>query len=481
MSDVMIPILKNTKDPHYRYKMPKLTAKVEGSGNGIKTVVSNMSQVAKSIGRPPSYPIKYFGCELGAQVTTNNDLFIVNGCHDPEKLQNLLYGFIKKFVLCTKCNNPETNLTIVNNKIQQKCIACGHDTVIPKAIHKITTFIINHPPEGGVVTSSSKRDKASKADKRSKKHANSSSPTNEKELIDTEEQFLKQQNDSDQFDDDELTTDAYSERMRTLCDGLNNGNILRDAKESANIFFKFVKEKKDAGLITDQQVQKEIVKEAERLDIKDKSVLVLSELLFTENIMEEIKTNKILFLRFCHENKKAQKYLLGGFEKLVGDVYHDKLFVNAMRILKQFYDEDVLDEEVLIEWSAKESKKYVSKEMSRKIHEKVAPFIKWLKEAEVEEESSSEDGDDMASKSTNSKTPSLDIEDDDDDFELDFSHRAKGIEEAAPAVERINPVLANGQKVEDNLDDVDIDDIWKEILSYLKKDFLCFCFFFSMN
>lgn len=55
-------------------------------------------------------PTKYFGCELGAQVTMNLDQYVVNGSHDPEKLLNLLYGFIKKFVLCTKCNNPETSL-----------------------------------------------------------------------------------------------------------------------------------------------------------------------------------------------------------------------------------------------------------------------------------------------------------------------------------------------------------------------------------
>ena len=71
--------------------------------------------------------------------------------------------------------------------------------------------------------------------------------------------------------------------------------------------------------------------------------------------------------------------MLGGYEKLVGDVYHDKLFGSAMKIMKQFYDEDILDEEAIIEWSNKESKKYVTKDMSRKIHEKVAPFIKWLK------------------------------------------------------------------------------------------------------
>lgn len=85
---------------------------VEGKGNGIKTVIANMSEIAKALNRPPTYPTKYFGCELGAQTQFDfkNERFIVNGEHDAQKLQDLLDGFIKRFVLCTECENPETSL-----------------------------------------------------------------------------------------------------------------------------------------------------------------------------------------------------------------------------------------------------------------------------------------------------------------------------------------------------------------------------------
>jgi translation initiation factor 5 len=94
-------------------------------------------------------PTKYFGCELGAQTQFDfkNDRFIVNGSHDATKLQDLLDGFIRKFVLCPECDNPETILTVNQKKgtINQACKACGYHGPL-EFNHKLNTFIIKNPP-----------------------------------------------------------------------------------------------------------------------------------------------------------------------------------------------------------------------------------------------------------------------------------------------------------------------------------------------
>lgn len=164
----MLNVNRSVDDPFYRYKMPRIQAKVEGKGNGIKTVIPNMVEVAKALHRPASYTTKFFGCELGAQVQMDeeNERYIVNGAHDAARLQDLLDGFITKFVLCEGCQNPETNLTVTAKKtIDQVCIACGFRRSVP-LVHKLTTFIINHPPNDVA----SKKEKADKAERRAKKN-----------------------------------------------------------------------------------------------------------------------------------------------------------------------------------------------------------------------------------------------------------------------------------------------------------------------
>jgi translation initiation factor 5 len=92
--------------------------------------------------------LKYFGCELGAQ--TNFDkgtgTSIVNGAHDQKKLVELLEGFIKRYVQCYSCGNPETMVKIRKDFILLKCKACGFVSDVDMR-HKLNTFILKNPPE----------------------------------------------------------------------------------------------------------------------------------------------------------------------------------------------------------------------------------------------------------------------------------------------------------------------------------------------
>lgn len=108
-----------------------------------------MSDIAKALNRPPSYPTKFFGCELGAQVICDEkaNRYIVNGAHEAYRLQDLLDGFITKFVLCPACKNPETELVIAKDGvIYTKCKACGEKKAISDQQHRLVPFIQKNAP-----------------------------------------------------------------------------------------------------------------------------------------------------------------------------------------------------------------------------------------------------------------------------------------------------------------------------------------------
>ncbi|GAA0187365.1 translation initiation factor [Lithospermum erythrorhizon] len=139
----------NKDDAFYRYKMPRMITKIEGRGNGIKTNIVNMVEIAKALARPASYTTKYFGCELGAQskFDEKTGTSLVNGSHDTPKLAGLLENFIKKYVQCYGCGNPETEIVITKTQmIQLKCAACGFVSDVDMR-DKLSSFIIKNPPE----------------------------------------------------------------------------------------------------------------------------------------------------------------------------------------------------------------------------------------------------------------------------------------------------------------------------------------------
>lgn len=408
---------REVTDQFYRYKMPKIIAKVEGKGNGIKTVIVNMTDVAKALGRPPTYPTKYFGCELGAQTQfdAKNDRFIVNGSHDATKLQDLLDGFIKRFVLCTECDNPETQLSvkIKMGMIGQRCIACGHGDQIDMR-HKLTTFILKNPPEAESIAMTAaagtpgKKEKGGKKGKKGKDDsvtngdASPEAGNGDKSLKRHSSKIQQEEEEEDDVDWGEDVSDAavQARQLEALTGAVSSMVVTDDLEktpaERVNIFYNFVKTMKEDDKLTGVENEKSVVGEAERLDIKDKGCLILVELLLNTNILAQAKTYRNLFLRFTHENPKAQKSLIGGLEQLIGVEYKDTLMPKTAHILKQFYDLDIIEEDVLIEWGAKgPSKKYVKKDVSKEIHDKAKAFITWLKEAEETESSEEEEEDEL--------------------------------------------------------------------------------------
>ncbi|XP_006003414.1 eukaryotic translation initiation factor 5 [Latimeria chalumnae] len=391
-----VNVNRSVSDQFYRYKMPRLIAKVEGKGNGIKTVIVNMVDVAKALNRPPTYPTKYFGCELGAQTQfdVKNDRYIVNGSHEANKLQDMLDGFIKKFVLCPECENPETDLHVNPKKqtIGNSCKACGYRGMLDTN-HKLCTFILKNPPENGDSASGKKeKDKKNRKGKDKENGSVSSNDTPNRNEIDAPE--VVDGDDDDEDWGEETTEEAQIRRMNEISEHAKNltlsDDLERTVEERVNMLFDFVKKKKEEGVI--DTADKEILAEAERLDVKAMGPLVLSEVLFNEKIRDQIKKYRRHFLRFCR-NKKAQRYLLHGFECVI-DMHRSRLLPKIPHILKEMYDADLLDEEIIISWHEKASKKYVSKELAKEIRAKAEPFIKWLKEAEEESDASEDEDED---------------------------------------------------------------------------------------
>ncbi|KAK9875821.1 hypothetical protein WA026_009608 [Henosepilachna vigintioctopunctata] len=436
-----VNVNRNVSDVFYRYKMPRLMAKVEGKGNGIKTVIANMSDIAKALGRPPTYPTKYFGCELGAQTLFDfkNERFIVNGSHDANKLQDLLDGFIRKFVLCPECDNPETDLLVSTkrNTISQGCKACGFHGLL-ESNHKLMTYILKNPPTLNPASQGSSLTEG-KRSKRSKKNGDN---TNGEDQDGGDVPLDTSMNGSGEDDDGtEWTVDVSDEavraRMQDLTDGAKNMTINDDLekteKERIDILYVQVKTKRDTNQLEDVNVQKEIANEAERLEIKTKAPLLLCELLFDQNILSQIKKYRMLILRFTLNDKKAQRYLMGGIEQVVA-LHKDHLMAKVPIILKVLYDLDILSETAIIEWSDKISKKYISKELSQEMHDKAAPFIKWLKEAEEEESDSEDTGSDV---------------------EIEYNDRA----EISPLKQKVQEAPVKKAQDEEDVADFDIDAI----------------------
>lgn len=138
---------KERSDMFYRYRMPSIIVKIEGSGNGIKTVFPNIEDVCDAISRPLEVVMKYLQEEIGAQRTMKKSneatKCFVMGRFDQERIQKVVDKFVESFVLCEKCRSPETTLSadVVTQTVFSTCDACGKRLKL-KGAKKLKTSLL---------------------------------------------------------------------------------------------------------------------------------------------------------------------------------------------------------------------------------------------------------------------------------------------------------------------------------------------------
>jgi translation initiation factor 5 len=414
----------NKDDAFYRYKMPRMLTKIEGRGNGIKTNIVNMVDIAKALARPASYTTKYFGCELGAQskFDERTGICIVNGAHDTAKLAGLLENFIEKYVQCAKCRNPETEVLVSKEQtISLKCAACGFLSNVDMR-HKLTNFILKNPPKekkGAKDKKAMRRaekerlkegkaadEEMKKLKKDAKKKGSSSNDSSAKRVAtkkkaagegsdeehatspthSTDGDFPAAADDYDDNDDDDVqwqtdtSAEAARKRMEEQLSAATAEMVMLSTEQTP--FDELVEEIK-ANLGNAATAAKlKVVLSSSTLPAKD-VMDALFEALFHgagKGFANDVKKNKE-YLAAAAPDEGAQMLLLQAIGSFCGKCSAEAL-KEVPVVLKFLYDGDVLEEETIVQWydEAVAAGKY-----SQAV-EKARRFVVWLQSAESDEE-----------------------------------------------------------------------------------------------
>ena len=376
--DELVNIPRSVSDSHYRYKMPALLVKIEGRGNGIKTRLMNIVEIAKALDRPFVYLIKFLGFELGSQVVIKDD-YLVSGKHEPLDLANLLDKFIDRYVLCGGCKNPETILRIHKELPRLRCKACGFVSNCDGS-HKIANYMAKFPPED----------------------------PDSKKTEDNNDIFeIKIDEHTEEDDDWAVSTEPEAVARRQLAlSGGQTTMTLNDEMTELSIEEVECSEYPDPPKKKFLEILKKITPTENPLPILAEYWMTCpdhSSMIFNlekvskfcnwtdEDLLRNIFASmwlpfkpegailKTRYLSLFIKSESHQKHVLRYMEKMATE---NKAF--ALRfadILAMFWEERVLEEDTIKKWYTHPNPKTPEK-VSRFIREKSAPVIKWLNQSE---------------------------------------------------------------------------------------------------
>ncbi|KAL0586854.1 hypothetical protein ABG067_003474 [Albugo candida] len=419
MSTMNIAGTQPVEDPEYRYKMPRLITKIEGRGNGIKTLVVNCHDVATSLHRSTAEVCKFFGTELGAQSKYDDktDRAIVNGAFEVGMMQTHLSKYIESFVLCPGCRLPESKYKFKGQTIFHKCYACG--AVEPVDMnHKLTTFILKeHTAAKRAGKKTDKDDKKKKKKERKEKTIDgpekdgNASPKDKKDKKDKKKKKSEKEKSAEEVEwHTDLSPEAVAARAaeaeaieagaRAAMVNGNHGNGENelvatldnlqvddeDALELATTKLSMFMEPEP----TTDAIYEELcrLQTNAALSVSDRLVIFFRAAFDDQFVAKNRVSKSVPILRKLVTSQHDQYRLIALCEHMCAVQYPGIIFQFPV-LLKLLYDDDLIDEECLFGWVKNEIRKQyadpiVSDNSYAKLKQHLQVFTDWLENAEEE-------------------------------------------------------------------------------------------------
>ena len=104
-----------------RFSIPKIKGHLQGN----KTVISNLAEIAKIMGRKLPIVVKYIEKQLATKGLVEGNFVIFNTKLSANKINTRVQEFSDQFVICKECGKPETKLSKDTGIYFIKCQACG--------------------------------------------------------------------------------------------------------------------------------------------------------------------------------------------------------------------------------------------------------------------------------------------------------------------------------------------------------------------
>lgn len=333
MNVQLVNIPRSNTDQYYRYKMPVIQVKIEGKGNGIRTVVTNMEKVMKALDRPMEYGVKFISFELGTKSKSDpaQHQCMFAGNHSAEALSLCLDKFIDLYVLCVKCKNPETVHKIKNNEILSNCKACGKCHKLDSK-HKMFNYILKNEI---------------------------------KPVVTQKEKVIKKTvtNDIDCWSLDTSDKAVQSRKQQLI-------NI----EEKSNVF----PPEKFSLYIAKEPSEDDFVYEMNKLKMNQSwSETRLIKYLFAALFDKDYKVNfykKMNYVSHFIHSDKDMMLVLQCIEQIM--VENESYLSDVINIINGLYEEEIVNEDVMMKW-------YNTLTEST-LKNNVTPFITWLNTAEEE-------------------------------------------------------------------------------------------------